>query len=36
MGAASVDLPTIGVSGGPMLNGKWRGQSWARAPACGA
>jgi len=25
MGAASVDLPTIGVSGGPMLNGKWRG-----------
>ena len=21
MGAASVDLPTIGVSGGPMLNG---------------
>jgi dihydroxy-acid dehydratase len=20
------DLPTIGVSGGPMLNGKWRGQ----------
>ncbi len=26
MGAASVDLPTIGVSGGPMLNGKFRGQ----------
>src|SRR5215212_3466136 len=26
MGAASVDLPTIGVSGGPMLNGKWRVQ----------
>ncbi|NDH51229.1 MAG: dihydroxy-acid dehydratase [Betaproteobacteria bacterium] len=26
MGAASVNLPTIGVSGGPMLNGKWRGQ----------
>ena len=26
MGACSVDLPTIGVSGGPMLNGKWRGQ----------
>ena len=25
MGAASVDLPTIGVSGGPMLTGKWRG-----------
>src|SRR5690349_1164769 len=26
MGAASVDLPTIGVSGGPMLSGKYRGQ----------
>jgi L-arabonate dehydrase len=26
MGASSVDVPTIGVSGGPMLNGKWRGQ----------
>jgi len=26
MGASSVDLPTIGVSGGPMLNGRWRGQ----------
>src|SRR4051812_23487300 len=26
MGASSCDLPTIGVSGGPMLNGKWRGQ----------
>jgi len=26
MGAASVDLPTIVVSAGPMLNGKWRGQ----------
>ena len=26
MGAASVGLPAIGVSGGPMLNGKWRGQ----------
>lgn len=26
MGAASVDLPTIVVSGGPMLNGKYRGQ----------
>ncbi|MFO1312582.1 MAG: IlvD/Edd family dehydratase [Burkholderiales bacterium] len=25
MGAASCDLPTIGVSGGPMLNGKYRG-----------
>ena len=27
MGAASVNLPTIGVSGGPMLNGRMRGKS---------
>lgn len=26
MGAASVDLPTIVVSAGPMLNGKWKGR----------
>ncbi len=26
MGACSVDLPTIFVSGGPMLNGKYRGK----------
>jgi L-arabonate dehydrase len=26
MGAASVDLPTIGLSGGPSLSGNWRGQ----------
>ena len=26
MGAASVDLPTIVLSGGPMLNGKYRGR----------
>ncbi|MBZ0292073.1 MAG: dihydroxy-acid dehydratase [Anaerolineae bacterium] len=26
MGAASVDLPTIVVNGGPMLNGKYRGR----------
>src|SRR6202043_3682842 len=26
MGAASVDLPTIVVSSGPMLNGKFRGR----------
>lgn len=26
MGAASVDIPVILVSGGPMLNGKWRGK----------
>ncbi len=25
MGAASVDLPTIGLSGGPMLSGRFRG-----------
>jgi dihydroxy-acid dehydratase len=27
MGAASVDIPAIGVSGGPMLSGKYRGQN---------
>ncbi len=27
MGAASVDLPTIGVSGGPMLNGYHKGET---------
>ena len=27
MGAASVDIPTIGVSGGPMLNGHHRGET---------
>ena len=27
MGAASCDLPTIGVSGGPMLNGRYRGET---------
>jgi dihydroxy-acid dehydratase len=26
MGASSVDVPTIGVSGGPMLSGKYRGR----------
>ncbi len=26
MGAASCDIPTIGISGGPMLSGRWRGQ----------
>ncbi len=26
MGAASVDLPTVVVSSGPMLNGKWQGK----------
>ncbi|SME97738.1 dihydroxyacid dehydratase [Tistlia consotensis] len=27
MGAASCDLPTIAVSGGPMLSGHWRGET---------
>ena len=27
MGAGSVDLPTIGISGGPMLNGQYRGET---------
>jgi len=27
MGAASVDLPTIVLSGGPMLNGRYRGET---------
>ena len=27
MGAGSVDLPTIGVSGGPMLNGQYQGNT---------
>ncbi|MEO8629272.1 MAG: dihydroxy-acid dehydratase, partial [Betaproteobacteria bacterium] len=27
MGAASCDLPSLVVSGGPMLNGRWRGQT---------
>ena len=27
MGAGSVDLPTIGISGGPMLNGQHRGET---------
>jgi L-arabonate dehydrase len=26
MGAASVDLPTMQITGGPMLNGKWHGR----------
>jgi dihydroxy-acid dehydratase len=26
MGASSVDLPTIGVSGGPMLSGWYKGE----------
>ena len=27
MGAASVDIPTIVVTGGPMLNGKLNGKN---------
>jgi len=27
MGAASADLPTLLITGGPMLNGRWRGQT---------
>ena len=26
MGAASIDIPAIALSGGPMMNGYWRGQ----------
>jgi dehydratase ilvD1 len=36
MGAASVDLPTIVVSSGPMLNGKYRGRTSGRAPTSGS
>src|SRR5579863_1890419 len=32
MGAASCDLPTIVLSGGPMLNGKFRGVTWGWGP----
>ena len=35
MGAASCDVPTIVVSGGPMLNGRYRGRS-GRARRCGS
>src|SRR4029079_10648762 len=34
MGAASVDLPTIFVSGGPMLSGKYRGQDIGSGTKC--
>ena len=27
MGAASCDLPALAISGGPMLNGRWRGET---------
>ena len=36
MGAASANIPTIVVTGGPMLNGRWRGQGdRVRAPTAG-
>ena len=35
MGASSCDLPTLCVSGGPMLNGHYRNQLSARAPPFG-
>lgn len=34
MGAASADLPTILVSGGPMLNGNYRGQMLGACTDC--
>src|SRR4051812_18425123 len=36
MGAASCDLPTIVLSGGPMLNGKFRGRTSALGRTSGA
>lgn len=35
MGASSVDLPAIVVTGGPMLNGWFRGSGSGRAPRSG-
>lgn len=34
MGAASADIPTIVVTGGPMLNGHWRGQDIGSCSDC--
>src|SRR3954470_3215789 len=34
MGAASADLPAIMVPGGPMLNGRWRGQNLGACTDC--
>lgn len=34
MGAASADLPSLLVSGGPMLNGNWRGQMLGACTDC--
>jgi dihydroxy-acid dehydratase len=34
MGAASADIPTIVVTGGPMLNGHWRGREIGSCSDC--
>src|SRR5438067_2785497 len=34
MGAASADIPAIVVTGGPMLNGRWRGQDLGACTDC--
>jgi dihydroxy-acid dehydratase len=34
MGAASADVPAIMVTGGPMLNGRWRGQDLGACTDC--
>src|SRR6266849_2203224 len=34
MGAASADIPAIMVTGGPMLNGRWRGQNLGACTDC--
>ncbi|MBA3643155.1 MAG: dihydroxy-acid dehydratase, partial [Chloroflexia bacterium] len=34
MGAASADIPTLIVTGGPMLNGRWRGQDLGACTDC--
>ncbi len=36
MAAASTDLPSIVVTGGPMLNGYFRGERVGQAPIFGA
>ena len=34
MGAASADIPTLVVTGGPMLNGRWRGKEIGSCSDC--
>ncbi len=34
MGAASADIPSIVVTGGPMLNGHWRGREIGSCSDC--